>query len=116
MLFEKLCEIGGIQNATFRRRLLHSLFCVFQKMNGMVNAGYDSDGIRSCMERELDLEAFLLGAPQMNPNSHLITGSICGVKLAEIDDPMMLTLRRLDKLIDELAKGKPMEKILRKEA
>ncbi len=78
--------------------------------------GYDGNGIRSCLERDIDLETFLREAPRINPNSHLVTGSICGVKLAEIEDPMMLKLRQLDKLVDELAKGKPMEKILRKES
>ena len=54
------------------------------------------------------------GLPCPHENRHKITGSVCGVKLAEIDDPLMLELRRLDKLVDELAKGKPMDKILRK--
>ncbi len=75
--------------------------------------GYDNEGIRSAVERDITLASFFDKAPQMNPNCHLIAGTVCGVRLAEIDDPMMLTLRRLDKLIDELAKGKPMEKIKR---
>ena len=56
---------------------------------------------------------FFENAQHMNENRHLITGSVCGVKLNEIDDAMMLELRRLDKLVDELSKGKAMEKILR---
>ena len=56
---------------------------------------------------------FLFFAPMWNPRSELITGSICGVKVEEIDDPMAKKMRQLDKLIDELATGKPMEKVLR---
>ena len=56
---------------------------------------------------------FLSLAPMWNPRSELITGSICGVKVEEIDDPMAKKMRQLDKLIDELATGKPMEKVLR---
>ena len=56
---------------------------------------------------------FLSLAPMWNPRSDLITGSICGVKVEEIDDPMTKKMRQLDKLIDELATGKPMEKVLR---
>ncbi len=76
--------------------------------------GYDEAGLRDCLARDVDLGTFFREAPRIHPNRHLITGSICGVKLAEIDDPMMKNIRYLDKLVDELAKGKPMEKILRK--
>lgn len=56
---------------------------------------------------------FFEEAPQMNPNCHLITGSVCGIKVQEIKDPLMQKIRYLDKLVDELAKGKAMEKIMR---
>ncbi len=75
--------------------------------------GYDKAGILDSLERNVDLGTFFREAPQIHPNRHRITGSVCGVKLAEIDDPMMKNIRYLDKLVDELAKGKPMEKILR---
>lgn len=76
--------------------------------------GYDSIGIAYCLEQNIDLATFLNNAPRMNPNRQLITGSVCGVKLSEITDPMMLSLRQLDKLVDELAKGKSLDKICRK--
>ncbi len=75
--------------------------------------GYDALGLNSQLERNVDYGTFFEEAPQINPNCHLITGSVCGVKVQEIEDPMMRNVRYLDKLIDELAKGKPMEKILR---
>ncbi len=76
--------------------------------------GYDQAGILSCIESGIDLETFLSEAPAINPNCRLIKGSVCGVKVEEIDDPLMQKLRYLDKLVDELAKGKAMKKILRK--
>jgi hypothetical protein len=70
------------------------------------------------MEKELDkktsFEAFFTQAPALNPSRSLITGVVCGVKVQEIEDPLMREIRYLDKLIDELAKGKAMEKILRR--
>jgi hypothetical protein len=75
--------------------------------------GYDQAGLRRQIERENDLETFLAEAPAFNPNSSLIKGVVCGVRVEEVEDPWMRKLRYLDKLIDELAKGKPMEKILR---
>jgi hypothetical protein len=75
--------------------------------------GYDN----ACLQRQLDVEAdfatFFSQAPAMNPNRTLIKGVICGVRVEEVDDPLMQQIRWLDKLIDELAKGKAMEKILR---
>ncbi len=76
--------------------------------------GYSADELSTKLNSSDDLEGFLSSAPTPNPNRVLITGSICGVKLAEIEDPIMKELRYLDKLVDELAKGKAMEKILRK--
>lgn len=75
--------------------------------------GYDPEGLRRQIEQESDLETFFANAPAMHPNSALITGVVCGVRVEEVDDPLMRKIRRLDKLIDELAKGRAMEKILR---
>jgi hypothetical protein len=75
--------------------------------------GYDQAGLQQQIERENDFETFFAQAPAMHPNSSLITGVVCGVRVEEIDDPLMQKIRYLDKLVDELAKGKKMEKILR---
>ena len=76
--------------------------------------GYTAEQLDTLLEGTADYGTFIRGMPCPNENRHKITGSVCGVKLSEIDDPLMLELRYLDKLVDELAKGKPMEKILRK--
>ncbi len=76
--------------------------------------GYDQAGLKEVLEQEIDLETFFAAAPQMNPNTTLITGVVCGVRVEEVDNPLMQKIRYLDKLIDELARGKSMEKILRK--
>ncbi len=75
--------------------------------------GYDRAGLQQQIEQGNDFETFFAQAPAMNPNSALITGVVCGVRVEEIDDPLTRKIRCLDKLIDELAKGRPMEKILR---
>lgn len=75
--------------------------------------GYSQAGLRQQIERENDFEAFFAQAPAFHPNSSLIKGVVCGVRVEEIKDPLMQKLRYLDKLIDELAKGKAIEKILR---
>lgn len=75
--------------------------------------GYDQAGLQRQIEQENNLESFLAQAPAMNPNRTLIKGVVCGVRVEDIEDPLMKQLRYLDKLIDELAKGKSMEKILR---
>ena len=75
--------------------------------------GYSQAQLEAEIERKTDFETFYGKAPAMNPARSLITGTICGVKLAEIEDPLMRELRYLDKLIDELAKGRKMGKILR---
>lgn len=77
--------------------------------------GYTEKGLKTQLEKQTDFETFYTKAPKMNPARSLITGVICGVRLEEIKDPLMRDIRYLDKLIDELAKGKTMEKILRKE-
>jgi len=75
--------------------------------------GYDEEQLKSQLEREVDVETFFRQAPQINPNAKKITGVVCGVRVEQIEDPLMQKIRWLDKMIDELAKGKPMEKILR---
>ena len=75
--------------------------------------GYSPQALAEQVKREKDFETFFGEAPKMHPNAHLITGSICGVKLAEITDPLMRNIRYMDKLVDELAKGRKMEKIVR---
>ncbi len=75
--------------------------------------GYDEAGLRSQLEKEVNYETFFAEAPQMNPACDKITGVVCGVRVEEIEDPLMRKVRWLDKLVDELAKGKALEKILR---
>jgi hypothetical protein len=75
--------------------------------------GYDQKGLDTQLENQTDMETFYAEAPQLNPAREQIKGVICGVRIEEIEDPMMREFRYLDKLIDELAKGRPMEKILR---
>ena len=77
--------------------------------------GYDQAGLQQQIERENDLESFFAQAPALHPNSSLIKGVVCGVRVEEIEDPLMKKIRYLDKLIDELAKGKAMGKILRQQ-
>lgn len=76
--------------------------------------GYDEYSLEQQIMNEVDLETFFKQAPHMNPNASLIKGVICGYRVEEIEDELMQQIRYLDKLIDELAKGKTMEKILRK--
>ena len=75
--------------------------------------GYDASGLQSLLNKEVDIATFYAEAPQMHPNRDLIKGVVCGVRVESIEDPLMKKIRQLDKLIDELAKGKAMEKILR---
>ena len=75
--------------------------------------GYSQQELVGLLTAQSDFETFFASAPKMNPMRTLITGVICGVRVEDIEDPLMRELRYLDKLIDELAKGKAMEKILR---
>jgi len=75
--------------------------------------GYDEEGLQEVLREEKTVERFFQEAPKLHPNRTLIKGVICGVRVEEIEDPLMREVRYLDKLIDELAKGKAMEKILR---
>ena len=75
--------------------------------------GYDDSGLQAQIVKNINYETFFSEAPQINPNAAKISGVICGHRVEEIEDPLMQKIRWLDKLVDELAKGKPMEKVLR---
>jgi hypothetical protein len=76
--------------------------------------GYTPNAVAALIERRTDFETFFDEAPSLHPNASKITGVICGVRIEEIEHPLMQKIRYLDKLVDELAKGRPMDKILRK--
>lgn len=76
--------------------------------------GYGPKQLQRAIDAKIDLETFFAEAPEMNPNVGLITGVVCGVRVEEVADPLMQKIRYLDKLIDELAKGKKMASILRR--
>ena len=75
--------------------------------------GYSQAGLKKQIEEQSDFETFFAQAPAIHPNSSLIKGVVCGVRVEAVEDPLMQKIRYLDKLIDELAKGKPMQRILR---
>lgn len=75
--------------------------------------GYSNDQLKKVIDSGTDFETFFAEAPALHPNRAKITGTVCGVRIEEIDDPLMQQIRYMDKLVDELAKGRPMEKILR---
>jgi hypothetical protein len=75
--------------------------------------GYSQEELEAQLEKQTDFETFFAEAPQLNPNRALIKGVVCGVRVEDIEEPTMREIRYLDKLIDELAKGKSMDKILR---
>jgi len=75
--------------------------------------GYSRAGLQRQIDRKTDFETFFAEAPSINPHTSLIKGVVCGVRVEAIEDPLMQRIRYLDKLIDELAKGRPLEKILR---
>jgi hypothetical protein len=75
--------------------------------------GYSKTGLEQQIKKESDFETFFAEAPAIHPNSSLITGVICGVRVEDIEDPLVQKVRYLDKLIDELAKGKTLEKVFR---
>jgi hypothetical protein len=74
--------------------------------------GYDPEGLQHQIDDGVDFETFFAQAPSMHPNRDLIKGVICGIRVEEIEDPLMQKIRQLDKLVDELAKGKALEKVL----
>ena len=75
--------------------------------------GYSKAGLQKVIDDGVDLRSFFDKAPKLNPNVGLIKGTVCGIRVEDIEDPLMQRIRWMDKLIDELAKGKKMEKILR---
>lgn len=75
--------------------------------------GYSGEQLRQAIDDKVDFEAFFARAPRMNPNAGLITGVVCGVRVEDVADPLMRKIRYLDKLVDELARGKKMASILR---
>jgi hypothetical protein len=75
--------------------------------------GYDAAGLERALATEVDFETFFAQAPRMNPDAALITGVVCGHRVEEIEDPLMQRIRYLDKLVDELARGKRMSAVLR---
>lgn len=75
--------------------------------------GYDQAGLQRQIDQGVDFDKFFAQAPALHPNVALIKGLVCGVRVEEVEDPLMQKIRWLDKLVDELAKGKAMEKILR---
>ena len=77
--------------------------------------GYGQKALETQLEKRTDFETFFAKAPKINPSRALIKGVVCGVRVEDVEEPTMREIRYLDKLIDELAKGKAMEKILRKE-
>jgi len=97
-----------VQKAERKGRTRQEVDCVICWLTG-----YTQDQLQDQLAKDVPYGNFFLEAPEYQPKSELITGSICGVKIQEISDPLMKKIRQLDKLIDELAKGKPMDKILR---
>ncbi|WP_052665182.1 DUF2200 domain-containing protein [Nitriliruptor alkaliphilus] len=75
--------------------------------------GYTRGELEAQLEHETDFETFFAEAPELNPSRKLITGVVCGIRVEDIEEPLMQEIRYLDKLVDELARGKPMDKILR---
>ncbi|MDD2533462.1 MAG: DUF2200 domain-containing protein [Eubacteriales bacterium] len=75
--------------------------------------GYDEHQLNMQIEKAVDFATFFAEAPQINPNVHKITGVVCGIRVEDIEDPLMQKIRWLDKLVDDLAKGKPMAKVLK---
>jgi hypothetical protein len=76
--------------------------------------GYSREQLRKQIERQSDFATFFASAPRLNPNASLIKGVVCGIRVETIEDPLIRNVRYLDKLVDELAKGKALEKVLRK--
>lgn len=97
-----------VQKAERKGRTKAEVDCIIRWLTG-----YDQAGLERQIDAEKDFETFFAEAPQMHPNCALIKGVVCGIRVEEVEDPLMQKIRWLDKLIDELAKGKTMEKILR---
>ncbi len=98
-----------IAKAEKKGRTKEEVDAIIMWLTGYSRSTYDKQ-----IANKVDLETFFAEAPQLNPNVSKITGVICGYRVENIEDPLMQKIRYMDKLIDELAKGRPMEKILRK--
>lgn len=85
-----------------------------KKVRRSSSKNHSKEALDELLGKDIAYGDFFLNAPELNPNRKLITGKICGIRVEEIEDPLMQEIRYLDKLVDELAKGKAMEKILRK--
>ena len=107
MAFSKIYSLY-VQKAKKKNRTEDEVFQIVSWLTG-----YDCDSLKKQICGENDLATFFDGAPETNPNASLIKGVVCGVRVEEVEHPLMRKIRYLDKLIDELAKGKPMENILR---
>jgi hypothetical protein len=97
-----------VNKATRKQRTQHEVDQIICWLTG-----YTAAGLERQLAREVDIRTFFAEAPSIHPNATRITGVVCGVRVEDIEDPLMRRIRYLDKLIDELAKGKAMEKILR---
>lgn len=75
--------------------------------------GYDQAGLQRQIDQRVDIATFFAQAPAMHANRGLVTGVVCGIRVEDVEDPLMRTIRQLDKLVDELARGKPLAKVLR---
>jgi hypothetical protein len=86
-----------------------------EELHQIINwlTGYDQQALQQVIDAKTNFEQFFLSAPKFNPNAHKITGLICGYRVEEIEHPLMQKIRYLDKIVDELAKGKALEKIMR---
>lgn len=107
MIFSKVYPMY-IQKAEKKGRIKEEVDAVIFWLTG-----YDEYGLKAQIEKGVNFETFFAEAPQINPNANKITGVVCGVRVEEIADPLIQNTRRLDKLVDELAKGKAMEDIFR---
>ena len=107
MIFSKVYPLY-IQKAERKGRTKGEVDAVFFWLTG-----YDEHSLQVQIDKDVDFETFFAEAPQINPNADKIKGVICGVRVEEIEDPLIQNARRLDKLVDELAKGKAMDKVLR---
>lgn len=107
MLFSKVYPLY-VQKAERKQRTKDEVDQIIRWLTG-----YSQADLEKQIERQVDLETFFAQAPAINPNTSLIKGVVCGVRVEEVEDPLMRNIRYLDKLVDELARGKAMEKVLR---
>jgi len=107
MLFAKVYPLllDKVERKDRTKEELDEIICWF--------TGYDSAGLQRLIDEEKDMETFITEAPALNPKRTLIKGVVCGIRVEEVKDPLMRELRYMDKMIEELARGRAMEKILR---